>query len=208
MRLFARRGLPEAGSGYAGPPAAAMRGSAAEIADAGSVPWEVLWEALKIDAPDPASEDLTSELGLRVDDWRDGSGELMSGQRMFGERHGRQVEVRIGHTARGLSQQGVQITWVRAGTPPCALTAGEGALVADQAALAGLVSGFATSRAWDDMALRGGPEGVVARRPVTMRGQQAGWAYDLWLCERIAAALGFPLPFADVAAVKTPYGMG
>jgi len=143
-----------------------------------------------------------------MDDWRDGTRELLSGQRMFGVRNGRQVEVRMGHTTRGLNQQGVQITWVRAATPPCALTADEGVLVADHAALTGLVSGFAPSRAWDDMALRGGPEGVVARRPITMRGQQAGWAYDLWLCERIAGALGSPLPFADVEAAKTPYGMG
>ena len=52
MRLFARR-LPDAGTGYVGPPAAAMRGRAAEIADAGAVPWDVLWESLKLDAPDP-----------------------------------------------------------------------------------------------------------------------------------------------------------
>jgi hypothetical protein len=37
MRPFTRRRLPDAGTGYAGPPAAAMRGRAAEIADAGAL---------------------------------------------------------------------------------------------------------------------------------------------------------------------------
>jgi hypothetical protein len=41
-----------------------------------------------------------------------------------------------------------------------------------------------------------------------MRGQQAGWAYDLWLCERLASALGVPLPFAELDDAATPYGMG
>jgi hypothetical protein len=84
----------------------------------------------------------------------------------------------------------------------------DGALVADDAAAADLVSGFAPSRAWDDMALRGGPEGVVARRPISMRGQQAGWVYDLWLCERLAGALGATLPGADLDDADTPYDMG
>ena len=63
-------------------------------------------------------------------------------------------------------------------------------------------------RAWDDMALRGGREGVVARRPISMRGQQAGWAYDLWLCERLAGALGAALPVADFDDADAPYDMG
>jgi hypothetical protein len=205
MRLFARRRLPEAGDGYSGPPAAAMRGRATEIGDAGAVPWQVLWEALKIAAP---GEHLTSELGLRMDDWTDGTNEPMSGQRMFGVRHGRQVEIRIGHTTRGLNVRMVQVTWVRAATPECALKADDGVLVADHGALAEVVSGFAPSRAWDGIELRGGPEGLVARRPTSTRGQNAGWAYDLWLCERVARALGSPLPHAELERATIPYGMG
>jgi hypothetical protein len=207
MRLFTRRRLPEAGTGYAGRPAAAMRGRAAEIADAGTVPWEVLWEALKLDPADAGGDGLVGELGLRVDDWTDPSFEI-GGQRMLGVRDGRQVEIRTGHTTRGFNGGGVQITWVRAATPRFAIMAEDGTLVADHPAVTGLVGGFAPSRAWDDTALRGGPEGVVARRPVTMRGQQAGWAYDLWLCERVAAALGSPLPAADLEDAATPYDMG
>jgi hypothetical protein len=207
MRLFARQRPPEAGTGYAGPPAAAMRGRAAEIADAGAVPWEVLWEALTLDLRDQRGDDLSRALGLELIDWRDPSADF-GGSRMVGVRHGRQVEIRIGHTTRGFNQQGVQVTLVRAATPSFALAAANGAFVADHAAAAGLVGGCAPSRAWDDMNLRGGPEGVVARRPISMRGQQAGWAYDLWLCERLASALGVPLPFADLDDAETPYAMG
>jgi hypothetical protein len=207
MRLFARRRLPDAGTDYAGPPAAAMRGRAAEIADAGAVPWDVLWESLKLDAPDPGDNGLAAELGLRDEDWLDPAFDI-GGTRMIGVRNGRQVEIRMGHTTRGLNVGGVQITWVRAATQPFGVTADDGALVADDAAAADLVSGFAPSRAWDDMALRGGPEGVVARRPISMRGQQAGWVYDLWLCERLAGALGATLPGADLDDADTPYNMG
>src|SRR5215207_5246222 len=203
MRLFTRRRLPDAGTGHAGPPAAAMRGRAAEIADAGAVPWDVLWEALKLDAPDPGDDGLAAELGLRDEDWLDPAFDI-GGTRMIGVRHGRQVEIRMGHTTRGLNVGGVQITWVRAATDPFAVTADDGALVADDAAVANLVSGFAPSRAWDDMVLSGGDEGVVARRPISMRGQQAGWVYDLWLCERLAGALGTALPVADLDEAATP----
>jgi hypothetical protein len=206
MRLFSRRRLPDAGSDYAGPPAASMRGRAAAIADAGAVPWQVLWEALKTDAP-IVDDSLVADLGLRTEDWRGPTGEA-GGERMYGVRDACQVEIRIGRTERGLQQQGVQVTWVRALAPEFAATAADGVLGADDPAVAGIVDGFAPSRAWDGTELRGGREGIVARRPITMRGQQAGWAYDLWLCERIARELGSPLPPADTAAAAIPYGMG
>jgi hypothetical protein len=207
MRLFSSRRLPEAGTGYAGPPAAAMRGRAAEISDAGALPWDVLWEALKLDAAERVDDDygLAGELGLGTDDWRDPAAEI--GTRMTGVRNGRQVEIRIGHTARGLNVGGVQVTWVRAATQPFGIRSADGILVADDAAAAGLISGFAPSRAWDDVTLHGGPAGIVARRPIAMRGQQAGFAYDLWLCERLAGALGAPLPHADLSRAGIPYDM-
>ena len=206
MRLFTRRRLPEAGSGYAGPPAASMRGRASEIADAGTVPWVVLWEALKLAVPGDDADDSMTELGLRMDDWRGGFNDL--GQRMHGVRGRFQVEIRIGRSERGLRGQGVQLTWLRAATPEFAIIATDGALAADDGAVAAIVERFAPSHAWDGTELRGGPEGIAARRPITMGGQQAGWAYDLWLCERIAAELGAPLPVADVAGDQLPYGIG
>src|SRR5919199_5812381 len=125
MRLFARRRLPEPGSEYAGPPAAAMRGRADQIADAGAVPWEVLWESLKLDAADATDDGLVGELGLGYGDWTDPAFEHIA-TRIFGVRHGRQVEIRMGHTARGLNIAIVQTTWVRAATPEFELTSEDG----------------------------------------------------------------------------------
>ena len=48
----------------AGPAPAEMRGRAAEISDPGSFGWEVMWEALKTEAPSEESDTLTEELGL------------------------------------------------------------------------------------------------------------------------------------------------
>jgi hypothetical protein len=207
MRMFTRRRLPEAGAQYTGRPAAAMRGCAAEIADAGAVPWEVLWEALKVDPAGATDDSLVGEMGLHYGDWVDPTYEFFS-TRIFGVRDGRQVEIRMGKTARGLNVGMVQTTWVRAATPEFEITAEDGRLVADHPVVAGIVAGFAPSRAWEDTALRGGPEGIAARRPIAMRGLQAGWAYDLWLGERVADALGTPLPLTDLQGVKSPYKMG
>ena len=204
MRLFPRSRLPETGAGYAGPPPALMRGRASAIADAGAVPWPVLWEALKVGMPDPGDDGLGAELGLQLTD----ASRPVDVIRMSGLRGGRQVEIRIGCTTRGLHGGGVQITWLRAATQPFAMHADGGALVANEAGATGLVCGFSPSRAWDGMELRGGYEGIVARRPISMRGQNAGWAYDLWLCERLADALATPLPFTDLERADIPYDMG
>jgi hypothetical protein len=51
-------------------------------------------------------------------------------------------------------------------------------------------------------------EGAVARRAISMRGQQAGWVHHRSLCERLARALGVPLRFAGFDDAATPYGMG
>ena len=207
MRLFTRHRLPEAGAQYTGRPATEMRGRAAEIADAGAVPWEVLWEALKLDATGATDDGVVGELGLHYGDWTDPAFDNVA-TRIFGVRHGRQVEIRMGHTARGLNTGIVQTTWVRAATPEFQITSEDGRLVADHAVVAGIVAGFAPSRAWEDTTLRGGPEGIAARRPIAMRGQQAGWAYDLWLGERVGEALGTPLPPTDLQGAESPYKMG
>lgn len=207
MRLFTRHRLPEAGAQYTGRPATEMRGRAAEIADAGAVPWEVLWEALKLEATGATDDGVVGELGLHYGDWTDPAFDHVA-TRIFGVRHGRQVEIRMGHTARGLNMGIVQTTWVRAATPEFQITSEDGRLVADHPVVAGSVAGFAPSRAWEDTTLRGGPEGIAARRPIAMRGQQAGWAYDLWLAERVGEALGTPLPPTDLQGAESPYQMG
>ena len=147
MRLFTRHRLPEAGAQYTGRPATEMRGRAAEIADAGAVPWEVLWEALKLDATGATDDDVVGELGLHYGDWTDPAFENVA-TRIFGVRHGRQVEIRMGHTARGLNMGIVQTTWLRAATPEFQITSEDGRLVADHAVVAGIVAGFAPSSSY------------------------------------------------------------
>jgi hypothetical protein len=41
---------------------------------------------------------------------------------------------------------------------------------------------------WRDLVVEGGPDGILARRPVTAHPQ--GYVYDLWLVERLADRLG------------------
>jgi hypothetical protein len=41
---------------------------------------------------------------------------------------------------------------------------------------------------WREVAVEGGPDGILARRPVTAHRQ--GYVYDLWLAERLADRLG------------------
>ena len=53
-----------------------------------------------------------------------------------------------------------------------------------------------------------GADGIVARRRITIHGQAAGWAYDLWLCERIADRIGVTLPHSDLAGEQIPYRLG
>jgi hypothetical protein len=54
-----------------------------------------------------------------------------------------------------------------------------------------VVAGLAPApETWRDLEVEGGPDQIVARRPITMRGNQQGYVYDLWLLERLADALG------------------
>ena len=41
---------------------------------------------------------------------------------------------------------------------------------------------------WRDVEIDGGPDGIIARRPVKAHPQ--GYVYDLWLVERLADRLG------------------
>ena len=51
-----------------------------------------------------------------------------------------------------------------------------------------VVAGLAPSAAWHEVEVEGGPDGILARRPVTAHPQ--GYVYDLWLVERLADRLG------------------
>src|SRR5215212_12173813 len=65
MALFRRRSKDIA---HGGPPPDEMRGRAAEIADAGALDWEVVWEALKTEPPAENPSTITQELGLGEED--------------------------------------------------------------------------------------------------------------------------------------------
>jgi hypothetical protein len=43
---------------------------------------------------------------------------------------------------------------------------------------------------WRDLVVEGGPDGILSRRQITMKGNQQGYVYDLWLVERLADRLG------------------
>jgi hypothetical protein len=217
MGLFTRRRPAAAGAGYDGPAPAAMRGRALEIADAGAVPWEVLWEAMKVADPDPGASSLTHELGLAVSDQQrfgfSGTSDDLRGDRYHGTRHGRQVEIRIQAATSGLRATPIQATWVRTATAAFAAGAGGGTFAMQEDATGGAatdaIMSLQTSPAWDHLVLRGGPDGVVAQRRTTMYGQNVGWLYDLWLVERLLEVLpGAALPAADVAARPLPYRVG
>ncbi|HYI37565.1 MAG TPA: hypothetical protein VEX39_13200 [Thermoleophilaceae bacterium] len=62
---------------------------------------------------------------------------------------------------------------------------------------------------WDRQLVVGGPDGIVATRP-SGGSEFGGWLYDLWLLERLAAAMRLtPLPNARIGPAWTvPYGLG
>ena len=218
MSLFTRRRPAAAGAAYAGPPPAALRGRAAEIADAGAVPWEVLWEAMKVVAEDPQAASLTHELGLEVSDqvrfgFAGTDGSRMRGDRYHGLRHGRQVEIRVQAATHGIRATPIQATWVRTATAAFAATASGGTFSigddATGAAATDAIMSLGESPAWDHLVVRGGADGVVAQRRTTMHGQNVGWLYDLWLLERLLDVLpGTTLATADVARRPLPYNAG
>jgi hypothetical protein len=195
-----------------------MRGRADAIPDAGAVPWQVLWEAMKVAPQDPEAESLTHELGLDAGDqerlgWA--GADAVRGDRYFGTRHGRQVEVRVQAATRGLRATPIQATWTRAATAPLHVTAADGAFAlsgaADPAATEFIMS-LGASPAWDHLVLRAGPDGVATQRRTTAYGQNVGWLYDLWLAERLLTLVPSqpldPLAPRDLATAAFPYKLG
>jgi hypothetical protein len=171
---------------------------------------------MKVTPPGEGPAAPTGELGLDLGEQERfgfAGADHMRGDRYFGLRHGRQVEVRVQAAARGLRATPIQATWVRAAVPAFTATADDGhfAVSGDAGGAAGdIIMSLAVSPAWDHLVLRGGPDGLAAQRRTTMRGQNAGWLYDLWLAERLAAALGArPLPpLAHPGQAALPYGLG
>jgi hypothetical protein len=176
----------------AGPPPAQMRGRAAEISDPSPFGWEVLWEALKTELPGDEASTLTQELGL------DQEQEITSGYggpswyatEFSGTRHGRHVALRMGVIPR-IRGNGYNEVHVTAPVAPFRLrvTDGRPAVQAGSSPdVEQLVASLAPApEVWRKLEVDGGPDGILARRPVTAHPQ--GYLYDLWLIERIADQL-------------------
>jgi hypothetical protein len=198
-------------------------GAARQITDASSIGWPSLLDALSTVQVDPDRHDpdcgpensVAETLGLYspVLDGR------FQPNLIYGTRHGRQVFIRIGidETYRsGITNRHLrQITVLRVGVPVFALVAGCGVLRVEAGASEALL---AVERAlhpspdvWDGLRVVGGPEGIVASRPVPRRVRvQFQWLYDLWLVERIADSLYAPAlqPTRLGRTYIVPYGLG
>jgi hypothetical protein len=171
-----------------------MRGRAAEISDPGALGWDVVWEALKTEPPDEDSLRLTQELGLDSEqevEQRFGGRGSDRATEFSGTRHGRQVALRIG-VVPGIRQKGVNEVQLTAAVAPFHVREADGRPVADPGAMPEVdevLSELAPSPdVWRKVDVKGGPDGIVARRPVTAHNQ--GYVYDLWLIERLADRLG------------------
>jgi hypothetical protein len=100
-----------------------------------------------------------------------------------GERHGRQVALRLG----GHEDAGVSEVLVGGPAPEFAarsrdgrVQAGDGAPAAIEAALAAVPN----STRWKRLEVSGGAEGIVVTR---RKGEQRDWLCDLWLAEQLAS---------------------
>lgn len=191
LGLF-RRGATE--PTHAGPPPAEMRGRAAEISDPGELGWEVVWEALKTEPPTDDPSTITQELGLDHEQEIWGSyNSDRPGTEFSGTRHGRRVALRMG-VIPGIRGKGFNEVHVAASVASFQVRDENGRLVAQPGALSEVeevLAGLAPApETWRDLEVDGGPDKIVARRPVKMRGNQQGYVYDLWLAERLADRLG------------------
>jgi hypothetical protein len=189
MPLFRRRSKDAPPSG---PSPAEMRGRAGEIDDPGELGWEVVWEALKTEPPAETPSTITQELGLGEE--REISQEYgdMPATEFSGTRHGRPVALRIGVVSSMWRETGTTEVQVRAPVAPFRAAEDDGRVVAEPGALPEVEEVFGAlapaSDVWRKLAIEAGPEGIIARRPVTAHPQ--GYVYDLWLVERLANRLG------------------
>ena len=194
------------------------RGRSAELQDAGTLPWQVVFEALKT-APDAEPTDdldfpamVMAPLGLRFLEVTNRGFNDLERSRLtnvfHGQRYGRPVLMNQGNQRSGM--KGAMVTWVSAAAPDFAITASDGRLtVADSApvqvveAVRGLSS---VPSLWNKVHLVAGAEGVVIKRPIHPTMHPQGWIYDLWLAEHVAhlAAYG-TLPAPDPASTFLPY---
>ncbi len=171
-----------------------MRGRAAEIDDASTFDWEVVWEALKTEPPAEDASTITQELGLGEEREISQTTTEMAATELAGTRHGRRVALRMGVVPSAWRERGANEVHVEAPVAPFRVRVDDGRLVADPGALPEveeLLAGLAPAPdVWRDLVVEGGPDGILARRPITMKANPQGYVYDLWLVERLADRLG------------------
>jgi hypothetical protein len=103
---------------------------------------------------------------------------------LSGERHGRQVAVRLG----GHEDAGVSEIYVGGGAAEFGARSRDGRVRAQDGAAAAIEAALAAvpnSTRWTRLEVNGGPDGIVVTRK---KGEQRDWLCDLWLAERLAAA--------------------
>ena len=171
-----------------------MRGRAAEIDDPSGLGWEVVWEALKTEPPTDSPSTITQELGLGEERELSQTTSDMPATEFSGTRNGREVALRMGVVPTVWRDRGANEVQVQASVVPFKLREDDGRVVAEPGApseveefLAGLAP---APDVWRDLEVEGGPDGILARRPIKMKGNPQGYVYDLWLVERLADRLG------------------
>src|SRR5262245_18122086 len=171
-----------------------MRGRADEIDDASLYGWEVVWEALKTEPPTDNPSTITEELGLDQEQELSQTTSDMPATELSGTRHGRAVALRMGVVPTVWRDRGANEVQVQAAVVPFQIREDDGRLVAETGALSEveeLLAGLAPAPdVWRDLEVEGGPDAILARRPIKMKGNPQGYVYDLWLVERLADRLG------------------
>jgi hypothetical protein len=171
-----------------------MRGRAAEIDDPSALDWEVVWEALKTEPPADSPSTITQELGLGEERELSQTTTEMAATEFSGTRHGRHVALRMGVVPSAWRERGANEVQVQASVAPFQLREDDGRLVAEPGApseVEELLAALAPAPdVWRDVEVEGGPDGILARRPIKMKANPQGYVYDLWLVERLADCLG------------------
>jgi hypothetical protein len=174
-------------------------GSAASITDAGQVPWRDLLDALAVHPEGRYHEGwMGTMLGLETK-WST-STTVLEAHRMWGTRGGRAVKIRLGPDEKIEGESELYSNkHIRAITTlvvplPAFELVGEGGVVRGHGDVPPPVTALLqqlrpSPEIWNKLTVKTGSEGITANRPAVADPLNS-WLYDLWLCERIAGALG------------------
>lgn len=174
-------------------------GSAASIPDPGHVPWRDLLDALAVQPEGRYHEGwMGTMLGLQTK-WST-STDVLEPHRMWGARNGHEVKIRLGPDEKIeggtelYSNKHIRaIIDIEGAMPPFEVTGEAGTLRGHgevPPAVAEVLRGMQSSPdVWHKLTVTAGPTGIRSNRP-SVGDVLNCWLYDLWLCERLVAALG------------------